>query len=44
MFFSLFNIDVDSVPEQFQMEVIDMENNTDLKIALFSVKIEHLFK
>lgn len=36
MFSSPFNIDVDTVPEDFQMEVIDMQNNTDLKNIFLS--------
>ena len=44
MFSSPFNIDVDTVPEDFQMEVIDMQNNTDLKNVFFSVNIENFYK
>ena len=35
MFSSPFNIDVDTVPEEFQMVVIDMQNNTDLQNVIF---------
>ena len=44
MFPSPINIDVDTVPEDFQMEVIDMQNNTDLKNVFFSVNIENFYK
>lgn len=44
MFSSPFNIDVDTVPEGFQMEVIDMQNNTDLKNVFFSVNIENFYE
>src|SRR5699024_8390628 len=37
-FFSPFSIDVSTVPENFQMEVIDMKNNSDLKNEFFLVK------
>ena len=44
MFSSPFNIDVDTVPEDFQMEVIDMQNNTDLKNELSFSKHIKFFK
>ncbi|ENN78852.1 hypothetical protein YQE_04693, partial [Dendroctonus ponderosae] len=43
MFSWPFNIDVDTVPEDFQIEVIDMQNITDLKNVCFLVNIEHLY-
>jgi len=40
VFFSPFNIDLNTVPEDFQMEVIDKQNSTDLKNVFFSLNIK----
>lgn len=44
MFSSLFDIDVDTVTEDFQMEVIVKQINIDFKNVFFSVNIEHFYK
>ena len=33
-----------SVPENFQMEVINIQNSTDLKNVFFSVNIDNFYK
>lgn len=44
MFSPRFNIEVDTVPDGFQMEVIDIQNNTNLKYVFFSANIENFYK
>lgn len=41
---SPFNIDVDTIPDDFHIEMIDMKNNTYLKNVFFSVHIEFFYK
>ena len=43
IFYSPFNIDVNTVPEDFQIEVIDMQNNIDLKKSFFFSKHRTFF-
>jgi hypothetical protein len=44
IFSSLFNIDVEKVPSKYQMEIIDIQSNSDLKNAFFTVDIHKFYK
>jgi hypothetical protein len=44
MFSSPFNIDVNLIPEMFQMEVINIQSNSDLKNVFFSVGIHDFYR
>ncbi|XP_026475998.1 general transcription factor II-I repeat domain-containing protein 2B-like [Ctenocephalides felis] len=44
MFSSPFNIDVDEVQANCQMEIINLQNNSEMKNVFFSVNIENFYK
>jgi hypothetical protein len=44
MFSSPFNIDINKVPEEVQMELIEIQSNTDLRNAFFTVTIDIFYK
>nr|ABE27268.1 unknown [Nosema bombycis] len=44
IFSSPFNIDVDKIPPEYQMEIIDMQSNSNLKNAFFTVDIQTFYK
>lgn len=44
MFFSPFNIDINRVSEEVQMELIEIQSNTDLRNSFFTVTIDIFYK